>query len=243
MKLKRPGSARGLTLMELLVVIAIIAVLAALLLPALAASKRKAQGIQCVNNLAAQGTALHVFLASYGCYPLGIASTNNDLDGRSWLVQLEHGGFEIANPSSNFYQQGVWRCPSGQARVGQLGWAPFYGYNCFGVLNVGNWDANFGLGGQRAHENPITRIPIRDSEVSAPADMMAIGESDALFFMRSQNYDFYQGGLRHRNHCNVLFCDGHVEPQMLSSLFTDTNDVALMRWNRDHQPHLNQMSP
>ena len=257
MKFPRPRVNSAFTLTELLVVIAIIGILAALLLPALSRSLQRARQIQCINNVRQLGQALQGYLTDKHSYPLFIKRHTDEINWQSALQKYELSPNDNAT-FSQMVQQGVWKCPSASKPANSPQESLFisYGYNWYGLGSL--TDTNpLGLGGHFIDASYESSVPVRESEIISPSEMIAMGDGfkggngvigEGQMLWRTYGVTDYLGSTkrsiaRHQGKANAVFCDGHVESPTLKFLFEDTSDAALARWNRDHLPHRENLSP
>ena len=106
----------GFTLIELLVVIAIIAILAAMLLPALAAAKKKGQQAVCLSNLRQVGLAFELYLTDNNRFPdqrdLKASLPGGYHPWATWPASDPRAGWAVMTFSNECPNFNVWSCPA-----------------------------------------------------------------------------------------------------------------------------------
>jgi len=199
----------GFTLVELLIVIAIIAILAALLLPALASAHRKAQTVQCLNNLRQIGQTTYMY-----------ASDNDDHLPFAWYDDPDPSGnnfFALLTPliySSDFdgygdFELKLYSCPTraNEPLVGSNPMRVSYGMNAFNSVDF---------------PNPQTRR-LGSASAAASTTLLLADISFKYNHPPIQTLEPSQVGYKHSKRANIIFFDGHASRHSL----LQTNGLAV----------------
>ena len=220
---------RGFTLIELLVVIAIIAILAAMLLPALARAKSKADRASCQNNLRQIGLYVQFYTdENRDIFP---AHRNQNEPDNATTALTNWWGTAVIGYAKN--QSNLFRCPAIKGQQLENGVAWVWQFDChkvgYGINSYFNsfWPYSGGrltVGGVLFTTDPW----FKRTAVKSPADNFLIGDAmptaaghwssscwwpSACMIQQASTSKGFEGVDQHR-HKKIgvmVFSDGHSE--------------------------------
>ncbi|HEY4416713.1 MAG TPA: hypothetical protein VGO57_13565 [Verrucomicrobiae bacterium] len=233
-------------MIELLVVIAIIAILAAMLLPALAKAKAKAQRVQCVSNIRQLQLAAMLYSNdSQDYFPNN--DVNGDLAGGSAWIQGNVQNYGTI-PDYNTYwlsigilwnynkSYAIYKCPSSQAIVN--GSTPANrSYSISSWLNCNyTLDPTKPTSGQKYVSDPNGMPVQKQTQVKSSSQTIDFMEENQISIDNGaigiNSLSIANGGSgalwnlpsnRHSNSGTVSFVDGHVEAWQWKGVVNDQN--------------------
>jgi prepilin-type processing-associated H-X9-DG protein len=227
--MKSRSNRRGLTMVELVVIVAVVAAWAAMLVPSVMKVRRSSDAVQCAARLKQLGTLTADYAAAHGGRLPGISvdeSGNGDTDAIKLLSSVpEAGGLmfcpavsEVATgiPSSRLLRPG-----EGDRETAWSGeWAPWV------AGRSGTYGWNMSASGLKvAGIKDRGTVPIY-ADSARPAGRLGIGmagmERNPLEGLSLDEAQYVLcGGFavnRHNGGINALFADGHVEAVPLGNL-------------------------
>lgn len=218
---------RAFTLIELLVAVAIIALLTGILLPSLAMARRDGKMAVCLSNLHQLGFATSMYLDDnrdyfwryytnrpggvswwFGYEPGGPASNkrNRPLDKRQGALALYMRSVDDGLQCPEFPYDSSCYYPKFAARSAS------YGFN----LALGTANAKVATKRRADYANRTSKVFVFADGAHFDGNP-GVNEGHYIDYVADVSSPMTMGGLghfRHNRRANVLYIDGHVEPQL-----------------------------